>query len=441
MEIMQTVMPQIKAFIEKALGFVTRLREMDEDTKKLILKIAAFAAMLGPVIMVIGMLATAMGALLSPVGLVILGIAALGTAAFLLYKNWEKVVAFLKDLWQDMADFVNKIFQNMKLAVLVPVREVLEFLIRIGGAFQKVFKGVDLAGLEGALSKINTNIDETHGKIEDLGPAFDRTKGHMQDAGVKIRALADKVKGLIQQLKPLIKGGGGQDILGEIEKALDEVGKKLDQETIPKFKELNRELIIFSDLMGYDRIQAELRAYNQNMEISADAMDRVREQAEILRQKQEAVADMNERANDEREREALAFASAIGSMQLYGQTLKGFIAQTMSMLLKALGQELLARGALAFLPGLTFNPAAGILAITAGMAAIAASQGFAAMQEGGVVTKPTLALIGESGPEAVIPLNKGGAGINVNVYGSVMTEKDLAETLAREMKRQGYFRA
>jgi hypothetical protein len=41
-------------------------------------------------------------------------------------------------------------------------------------------------------------------------------------------------------------------------------------------------------------------------------------------------------------------------------------------------------------------------------------KGVPALAEGGVVNKPTLALIGEAGPEAVIPLSKmGGAGGNV----------------------------
>ena len=46
------------------------------------------------------------------------------------------------------------------------------------------------------------------------------------------------------------------------------------------------------------------------------------------------------------------------------------------------------------------------------------------LANGGIVRRPTLAMIGESGPEAVVPLNKGGAGINVNitVNGDIITE-------------------
>jgi hypothetical protein len=38
------------------------------------------------------------------------------------------------------------------------------------------------------------------------------------------------------------------------------------------------------------------------------------------------------------------------------------------------------------------------------------------MASGGIVNKPTYALLGERGPEAVIPLNQGGGGRSINIY-------------------------
>lgn len=66
------------------------------------------------------------------------------------------------------------------------------------------------------------------------------------------------------------------------------------------------------------------------------------------------------------------------------------------------------------------------------------------LAEGGIVNKPTLAMIGEAGPEAVIPLSKGGMGgmnITINVQGSVVQEQDLAtsvrDSIAQLMRRRG----
>ena len=59
-----------------------------------------------------------------------------------------------------------------------------------------------------------------------------------------------------------------------------------------------------------------------------------------------------------------------------------------------------------------------------------------ALAKGGIVTKPTMALIGEAGPEAVVPLKKGGAGmgtINVNIDVSGVTDRSDKRALAREI--------
>ncbi len=60
--------------------------------------------------------------------------------------------------------------------------------------------------------------------------------------------------------------------------------------------------------------------------------------------------------------------------------------------------------------------------------------------EGGIVRSPTLAMIGEAGPEAVIPLSRassagiGGVNLAVTVYGDV-TGEDLIERVGRELTR------
>ena len=62
----------------------------------------------------------------------------------------------------------------------------------------------------------------------------------------------------------------------------------------------------------------------------------------------------------------------------------------------------------------------------------AIQRGIPLMAEGGIVTKPTLAMIGEAGSEAVIPLDKMGSmgtTVNVNVAGSVISEGQLQSVI------------
>lgn len=77
-----------------------------------------------------------------------------------------------------------------------------------------------------------------------------------------------------------------------------------------------------------------------------------------------------------------------------------------------------------------------------------AAQGIPAMANGGIVTRPTVALIGEAGPEAVVPLSRGGgmgAGVSVNltIQGNVYAddlERRVVEAVSRATRRQGLAR-
>lgn len=58
------------------------------------------------------------------------------------------------------------------------------------------------------------------------------------------------------------------------------------------------------------------------------------------------------------------------------------------------------------------------------------------LAEGGIVTQPTLAMIGEAGPEAVIPLNRMGAGgnITVNVMGGLSTSAEIGQAVVNAIR-------
>ena len=58
------------------------------------------------------------------------------------------------------------------------------------------------------------------------------------------------------------------------------------------------------------------------------------------------------------------------------------------------------------------------------------------MAEGGVVSSPTLALIGEAGPEAVVPLDRlqNGGGITINVTGGLATSAEIGESVVNALR-------
>jgi hypothetical protein len=58
------------------------------------------------------------------------------------------------------------------------------------------------------------------------------------------------------------------------------------------------------------------------------------------------------------------------------------------------------------------------------------------MAEGGIVNSPTLALIGESGPEAVVPLDRmnTGGGVTINVTGGLSTSAEIGESVVNALR-------
>jgi hypothetical protein len=58
------------------------------------------------------------------------------------------------------------------------------------------------------------------------------------------------------------------------------------------------------------------------------------------------------------------------------------------------------------------------------------------LAEGGIVTSPTLALIGESGAEAVVPLDRmnTGGGVTINVTGGLATSAEIGESVVNALR-------
>ncbi len=56
--------------------------------------------------------------------------------------------------------------------------------------------------------------------------------------------------------------------------------------------------------------------------------------------------------------------------------------------------------------------------------------------DGGIVTRPTLAMVGEKGPEAIVPLGRGGGvgGVTVNVTGGLSTSAEIGQAVVNAIR-------
>ena len=127
-----TLGPALEKVSEKMAEFAEKIRNLTPEQTEMILKIVGIVAALAPLIILVGKLSTGISAimqaaplLLSPVGLIIAGIAAVIAIGVLLYKNWDKIKAKAAEVkasvitaWNNMKANVSTAVENIKTSVL-----------------------------------------------------------------------------------------------------------------------------------------------------------------------------------------------------------------------------------------------------------------------------------------------------------------------------------
>jgi len=338
--ISEDILPIFTALIDKITPILQKFSSMPGPVKAIVVVVGIMAAVMGPLLIAIGMMIPAIGALsgvmaglslsMGPITLIVLGIAAAVAAGILIWKNWDKIVAFFKDTIEKVKDT----FARVSGVILDLFQSKWGWLLP-GGVF---FKAIKL---------IKDNWKEIWDKVKD---AF--------------RTVVDKVKSLFDsKLGWLLPGGA-----------------------------LLKALFFLRD----------------NWKTIWNGMkDVVKAIANPI------IGVVN---------------TVIGAVNSLFQAMKkvevGWPEQKIGV------------GKLAVtIPGFNFAPFAGLPTIPS----------IPALAAGGIVTQPTLAMIGEAGPEAVVPLGRGGgAGTTVIVnisgptYGFDDFEKKVAQAIRDGVRRGGF---
>jgi len=168
---------KIAQFITKAIN---SFRDLSTETKTAILTITALVAASGPIMTGIGMISAVIGALLSPVGLVVGGIVLL---IGLTIKFWDeirpvlvKTINYFIDLYNESTLFRGVIqysitsFKNLWTIVKAVFNGLLEYLKSVGDFWVAVFTG-DWEGIKRAvkrgLDSVLDTVDETIAGVKD----------------------------------------------------------------------------------------------------------------------------------------------------------------------------------------------------------------------------------------------------------------------------------
>lgn len=413
------LIPVIKKIVKFFGDVIQKFKDLDGNSKILVVAIAGIAVAFGPVLTVLGMI-------ISPIGLIITAFVALAKTV---HDNSEVVLENLVAIINNFIDIYNNslrvrmvvqgllfVFKAVFKGIKTAIMSVVEVFKGFGKLVLAVLKG-DFASISGivkdAFSNISDDVADTGAEIgKDFANAVEESlTGNLEY--VTAESIKNGISNGLDSIKSFI-----------IEKA-KAFGFEIPQSISDAIKDASS---LVKDAAGNDGAGGEISKALQKARAS------FAEKGKALIQ--DAVSEM-----------FVGIGEAIGAGGNILKMFIGMLADFMGQLGKMMIQFGVAQ--LAFIKALKSlsEKSAGLL-IVAGVALVALSSAIKgamskgasggglkvpAMAEGGIVTGPTLALIGEAGPEAVVPLDRlGGMGANKGEF--VLRGQDLILAMERAGK-------
>lgn len=212
--IQKILAPSIRKVADAISGLVEKFVSAPESTQKLVVAIGLIVAAIGPLIFMIGSviiwinrvkvafkalsgssklfsgLSKAMGLLTNPVFLVIAAVALLIAIGVLVYKNWDKIAAFGKQVWKNITMFVSDTANSIK-----------KVWKSTGEWFNNLWKSIK----EGA-DNVWTTIQEAPGKAADwIKNKWTETKEFFSSIWDGIKEAASSAwEGIVNILTPYV---------------------------------------------------------------------------------------------------------------------------------------------------------------------------------------------------------------------------------------------
>lgn len=411
------MLPLFTDFVKKANSIVSVFMGMSQESKIFALQIAGVAAAIPILAMAIGGLSTVMAAIISPIGLVVVALGGLLyffddiANAVVLLKN-AFVTKLLKTLVKVESFFKKYIFLPIKTAS----KMFSEFASKqFGGDFSKI--------LEDSLAEGEQISKETGKKLSDL--TVDMWK---KNARERFEDTIPKVFNALKSKIPTMGLGAVSTDSGAAQTTASQATEAFDPNSV-EFIEIGAEDALLEDMAALDKFIEKTKSLKDRMvELGQTVGSQVASGFQVLGQEMVKSMGLGEGA--------------------VGQFASAFLLTAIDMVAASLSTAVAAAVAAGGLGAATFGPAAPIVlpALIAGAVAAvkgAFSANVPALANGGIVSAPTLAMVGDNlganrgNPEVISPLNKlkgmmASSDRNINVGGKFRLEgQDLVVALQR----------
>lgn len=411
------MLPLFTDFVKKANSIVSVFMGMSQESKIFALQIAGVAAAIPILAMAIGGLSTVMAAIISPIGLVVV---ALGGLLYF-FDDIANAVVLLKNA------FVTKLLKTLvrvesffKKYIFLPIKTASKMFSEFasegfGGDFSKI--------LEDSLAEGEQISKETGKKLSDL--TVDMWKKNARER------FEDTIPKVFNQLKskiPTMGLGAVSTDSGAAQTTPSQATEAFDPNSV-EFIEIGAEDALLEDMAALDKFIEKTKSLKDRMvELGETVGSQVASGFQVLGQEMVKSMGLGEGA--------------------IGQFASAFLLTAIDMVAASLSTAVAAAVAAGGLGAATFGPAAPIVlpALIAGAVAAvktAFSASVPALANGGIVSAPTLAMVGDNlganrgNPEVISPLNKlkgmmASSDRNINVGGKFRLEgQDLVVALQR----------
>jgi TP901 family phage tail tape measure protein len=177
------LLPPLNAFLEIIQDVFLWFNTLSEGTQNFILIITGIVAAIGPVLLIVGKLATLLPVLSAgftlltgPIGLVVLAVAGVVAAAVAIYSNWGAIVTWFGTMWHN----VKMIFLNAAAAIVDSVAGMFSWIPGSEALFEGLKSKIDNA-IKGEELKRNAVIAE--GAVDNVATAGNDAAVALEDTG------------------------------------------------------------------------------------------------------------------------------------------------------------------------------------------------------------------------------------------------------------------
>jgi hypothetical protein len=510
-KVLLPIMSQMAVILEKVTRKVIEFTDAHPNLTKWIgIAVAALGVIMlvvGPLLLALPGLALAFGAVgvainiaMGPIGLIVLAIAGVTAGVILLWKNWDTVWAAIKKSVQTVGNFVIGVMNKLTLIQRKVIGGIIGGIKTLVGVASKLpFVGDKFDGVQEALESVQDRLDQGIPKIDFAGDKMVEMGSDFEMAGYQVERATEGIEraeeSMVRTTEQMavdssLAWGSVEDAVMQAQgvtiRSLDEMeaAQTAHTERInaswerfainqdATVKQLNRANMSFEDVvkgladqMGFSALQMGEQIAGFGIEFG-DTMGLVEQ---FGRDSIGNVISSFERMTNAAKNEAASTQGVIQEIvsESERQTResverqKTLIADMLRLPSVPSGIHrgggggggtpgpIPRPGSKGATTALTYAALAGDPSIAANeLANIASALGLSPMANGGIVRRPTLAMLGERGPEAVVPLGRGGGmgsmNVTVNIAeGAIVGVDDLQDTIAqtvRDTAERGGFR-